>query len=144
MVEVDMIVMVNFEEMLALRTGAEAILQDGPGSDVAVAALPEERALVEALPPLEGDLSVYTYHDLQQLQRGVEAILEVLRLEMDRQIVTLHPGAESAVVSYFDYGYALSVLSRIRDVGAEMRAIIEVMTGEPVDDHVARTFVFPD
>jgi hypothetical protein len=139
-----MIVNVNFEEMLALRAGAEAVLQDGYGSGVAVAAPPEARALVEALPPIEGDLSIYTYHDLRQLQRGVEAITEALRDDMDRQIVASHPGAESAVVSYFDYAHALKVLDRIRGMGMEMQSIIEVVTGGIPDDHAARTFVFPD
>lgn len=139
-----MIVHVNFEEMLALRAGARAVLEDGPGSGVAVAAPVEARALVEALPPIEGDLSVYTYHDLRQLQRGVEAILEALREDMDRQILELHPGAEEAVVSYFDYAHALKVWDRIRATGLEMESIIEVVTGSVPDDHAARTFVFPD
>jgi hypothetical protein len=139
-----MIVNVNFEEMLALRAGADAVLRDGAGSGVAVAAPPETRALVEALPPIEGDLSVYTYHDLRQLERGVEVIIEALRDDMDRHIIDTHPGAESAVVSYFDYAHALTVLDRIRSTGLEMQSIIEVVTGEFPDDHAARTFVFPD
>ncbi len=139
-----MIVNVNFEEMLALRAGAAVILQDVPGAGVAVAAPPEARALVEALPPIEGDLSVFTYHDLRQLQKGVEAILEALREDMDRQILEFHPGAESAVASYFDYAHALKVLDRIRATGVEMESIIEVVTGSFPDDQSARTFVFPD
>lgn len=139
-----MIVNVNFEEMLALRAGAAAILREGPGAGVAVAAPPEARALVEALPPIEGDLSVVTYHDLQQLQKGVEAILEALRDDMDRRILDLHPGAEAAVVSYFDFAHALKVWDRIRAVGIEMQSIIEVVTGSLPDEHAARHFVFPD
>ncbi|HSM03329.1 MAG TPA: hypothetical protein VK858_01855 [Longimicrobiales bacterium] len=139
-----MIINVNFEEMLALRAGAQAILRDVPGTRVAVAAPPEARELVEALPPLEGDLSVYTYHDLATLRRGVEAILEVLRDEMDRSIVAAHPGAESAVTSYFDYAHALSVLGRLRDSAAEMEAMIELVTGRPPDEDTVRSFVFPD
>ena len=139
-----MIVNVSFEEMLALRAGAQAVLQDGPGAGVAVAAAAEARSLVEALPPIEGDLSVYTYHDLRQLQRGVEAILEALREDMDRQVLELHPGAEAAVVSYFDYAHALKVWDRIRATGLEMESIIGVVTGRLPDAHAARTFVFPD
>jgi hypothetical protein len=144
MVGIVMIINVNFEEMLALRAGAQAILRDEPGIGVAVAAPPEARALVEALPPLEGDLSVFTYHDLRQLRRGVEAILEVLRDEMDHRILNTHPGAEAAVTSYFDYAHALSVLGRLRQSAAEMEAMIEVVTGRPPDEDTARSFVFPD
>lgn len=139
-----MIVNVNFEELLALRAGAEAVLQDGFQEPVAVAAPPEDRARVRALPPLEGDLSVYTYAELRALERGVETITGALREEMDAHILTAHPAAEGAVVSYFDYAHALSVLGRIREMGQEMVALVGVVTGQEMDEHLARTFIFPD
>ena len=111
---------------------------------MAVAAPPEDRARVEALPPLEGDLSVYTFADLQELEAGVEAIADALQGAMHSRILAAHPAAEAAVLAYFDYAHALSVLNRIRDLAEEMEALVEVVTGGPMDDHLARTFVFPD
>ena len=55
-----MILTVNYEEIQALRAGARAVLGSGPGPAVAVAAPPEDRARVEALPPLVGDISART------------------------------------------------------------------------------------
>ena len=139
-----MILTVNYEEMLALRVGARTVLDHGPGGGVAVAAPPEDRARVSALPPLDGDLSVGTLVELGPLEAGVEAIVNALRIAMDEQIVATHPASETAVASYFDYAHALSVLDRIQDMRGEMESVIEVVTGAPPDDHVAGTFVFPD
>jgi hypothetical protein len=139
-----MIITVNFEEMLALRVGARAVLEDGVARAVAVAMPPEDRASVAALPPLNGDLSVGTLSELLSLESGVEAIMAALRSEMDERIVETHPASESAVASYFDYAHALAVLGRIRETRAEMEALIELVTGQPADEDLARTFAFPD
>lgn len=139
-----MILTVNYEEIQALRAGARAVLGSGPGPAVAVAAPPEDRARVEALPPLVGDISARTLAEARSLEAGVEPIVQALRAEMDERIVATHPASESAVASYFDYAHALSVLGRIREMRAEMEALIELVTGAPADAHVARTFVLPD
>lgn len=144
MVVKGMILTVNYEEMLALNAGARAILGDGPVRTVVVAVPPEDRAAVEALPPIEGDLSVSTLHDLVGLEAGVSAIIGALRVEMDDRIVATHPASEPAVNSYFDYAHAMAVLGRIRELREDMEALIEIVTGQPVDAHAARHFVFPD
>lgn len=139
-----MILTVNYEEMLALRAGARAVLGDGAAGAVAVASPPEERAMVQALPPMDGDLSVTTLGELAPLEAGVETIVHALLLEMDERIVATHPASEMAVASYFDYAHARAVLGRIQEMRGEMEALIEVVTGSPPDDHKARSFVFPD
>lgn len=139
-----MILTVNYEEMMALRAGARAVLGGGPTRAVAVAAPPEDRAVVEALPPLDGNLSVSTLAEVEPLEAGVEAIVQALRVEMEERIVATHPASEGAVASYFDYAHALAVLARIQEMREEMEALIEVVTGSPPDDRVARGFVFPD
>ena len=111
---------------------------------VVVAVQPEERAAVEALPPLNGDLSVSTLADLIGVESGIQAIIGALRVEMDERIVATHPASEAAVTSYFDYAHAMAVLGRVRELRAEMEALIEVVTGEPVDTHAVHNFVFPD
>lgn len=144
MVVIGMILNVNYEEMLALNTGVRAILGDGPVRTVVVAVPPEQRAAVEALPPIEGDLSVSTLHELRDLEFGVTAIIGALRIEMDERIVATHPASEPAVNSYFDYAHAVAVLGRVRELREDMEALIEVVTGQPVDAQAARHFLFPD
>ena len=100
--------------------------------------------LVAALPPLDGDLSVETLNEVRALESGVETIIAVLRTEMDERIVATHPASESAVASYFDYAHALAVLGRIRAMREEMEDLIELVTGQPADDELERTFGFPD
>jgi hypothetical protein len=48
------------------------------------------------------------------------------------------------VAAYFDFAHALSVQDRVRETGAEMVALIEVVTGRPATARVAATFLFPD
>lgn len=133
----------NYEEMHALNAGVRAVL-GGPTGAVAVAAPPEERAWVQALPPLEGDLSVSTLLEAQALENGVETVVSALRVAMDRDIVSSHPASESAVASYFEYAHAVAFLARIRGMKEEMEALIEVVTGSRPDDEAARSFAFPD
>ena len=134
----------NYEEMLALNAGARAVLGGGPTRVVAIAAPPQERAWVEALPPLDGDLSIATLHELRVLENGVEAIVSALRVEMDERIVATHAASEAAVNSYFDYAHAVAFLGKIREMREEMEALIEVVTGSEAGEDLSRTFVFPD
>lgn len=139
-----MILKVNYEEMLALRAGVRAILGGGPTAAVAVASPPEDRAAVQALPALDGDLSVETLGDLAGLEAGVEAVTTALHARMDADILATHPASEEAVASYFDYAHARAVLGRIRVMRGEMEDVIELVTGGSSDDELLRTFVFPD
>lgn len=143
MVQKDMILTVNYEEMMALRSGARAVLGGGPTGAVAVAAPPEDRAVLESLPLLEGHASVSTLSELLPLEGAVETIVAALRVEMEERIVATHPASEGAVASYFDYAHAFAVLGRIREMRSEMEALIEVVTGLPPDERMSREFIFP-
>lgn len=140
-----MIVTCSYEELVALTDGAQSLLSESAGSESAVAAPSAGRMAVEALlPQLSGDLSVHTLAEQVQLERAARLIVEYLRVEMDTRVVTAHPAAEEAVTAYFDFAHALSFLGRVREVGQEMRVLVEVMTGGPPTEHSIRTFRFPD
>ena len=141
-----MILQCNYEELRALKQGARALLGAGEEAGAcAVAAPPEERARVEALlPRLDGDVGIATLADQVGLETAVEAIVSCLRAEMEAHVVATHPADEVAVAAYFDFAHALAVLGRLRDIGSEMRALIEVVTGSPADEEVSAVFRFPD
>ena len=63
---------------------------------------------------------------------------------METLVGDTHPAHEGAVAAYFDYDHSLSVLRRLREMGSEMEAMIEVMTGLPVDGVAEASFHFPD
>jgi len=140
-----MILHCNFEELGALRKGANALLNEDSGGNAPVAAPPECRAEVEALlPRLSGDITMETLSDQRGVQKAVLAIVNRLKEEMDSGILATHPAEETAVSSYFLYAHALFVLHRLVELGQEMEALIEVMTGAPPSPELAATFRFPD
>lgn len=140
-----MIFRCNFEELNALRLGAQAILGEYLPEEAAVAAPPEERECVaNVLPRLGGDLSIGTLSEHRALRMAIKAIVERLRVEMELTVAATHPADEGAVAAYFDFAHAFSVLSRLDEIGREMEALIELVTGAPPSDDVAREFVFPD
>ena len=139
-----MILRCNFEELGALKQGARVLLAEAPGRGFPVAAPPEGREDVEALLPLlSGDLAIETLADQRRVLKAVSAIFSRLREEMDLSIMGSHPGDEQSVSAYFLYGHALTVLARLSEMGQEMEALIEVVTGAPATPEVAETFVFP-
>jgi len=139
------IVHCNFEELTALKVGAQQILDGYAPEPGVVAAPPEEREQVSALlPQLSGDLSVETLAEQRAFHGAVAVIVEILRVEMETTVVTTHPAHEGAVAAYFDFAHAFSVLSRLEELGQEMWALIELVTEGPVTDEVVRDFVFPD
>lgn len=139
-----MILKVNYEEMLALRAGVRAVLGTGPTGPVAVASRPEERAAVEKLPVLEGDLSVETLAELVEVEAAVEAIIHALHDTMDEAILATHPASEDAVASYFDYAHVTAVQGRLRAMRSQMEDVIELVSGGGEDEELLSTFVFPD
>ncbi len=140
-----MIVHCNFEELTALKAGARQILDGYAPEPGVVAAPPEEREQVAALlPHLSGDLSIETLAQQRALCGAVAVIVEILRVEMETTITTMHPAHEGAVAAYFDFAHGLSVLSRLEELGHEMQALIELVTEGPITDALARDFVFPD
>ena len=139
-----MILQCSYEEARALRRGAGVLL----GLEVSagpVVAPPQEIEAVEALSQrLNGDLSIQTLSELLEVVSALEAITDALRLEMDTWVLQTHPGGEEAVNAYFDYAHALTALGRSQELKAEMTAMIELMTGRPVDEVSASEIVFTD
>ncbi len=140
-----MIVHCNFEELTALRAGARQLLGEYAPEHGVIAAPPEERERVAALMPrLEGDFSVTTLAEQRSLLHAVATIVETLRVEMESMVASNHPAHEVAVCAYFDFAHAFSVQTRLHEVGLEMEALVELVTGGSVTDELARDFVFPD
>lgn len=139
-----MILTCTFEEIGALRQGASNLLGESSRGHPSVAAPPRGREDVEALlPRLSGDLAIETLAEQRQVVEAVSIIVDHLKEEMDLWVVTTHPADESAVSAYFLYAHALAVLARLSEMGQEMEALIEVVTGAPATPQVAATFLFP-
>jgi hypothetical protein len=139
------IVYCNFEELTALKAGARQVLDGYAPEHGMIAAPPEEREQVAALiPQLGGDFSVTTLAQQRSLLQAVSIIVGILRIEMESVVTANHPAHEGAVSAYFDFAHALSVQARLYEVGLEMEALVELVSGEPVTEEFARDFVFPD
>jgi hypothetical protein len=139
-----MILTCNYEEITAVGHGARAYLDDKLAGDHQ-SAEPETRAAVEALVDRLGAcISLRTLSEQQEIEEGLAAVVEYLRAEVDLRVLMAHPAAEESVVAYFDFAHALSVFARAREIGEEMSAMVEVMTGAPPDESSIAAFVFPD
>ena len=55
--------------------------------------------------------------------------MDDLKARMDQRIVEFNPAHEEAVTLYFDYGHSRTVLHRLDHMGAEMEAIVDLITG---------------
>lgn len=140
-----MILQFNYEELIALKSGATGLLSESQPAGSAVLAPPEGRARVEALVGrLDGDLSLESLEQVQEVQVAVESIVDWLRHEMESAILTTHAADESAVVAYFEFAHAFTVSHRVTEMATEMAALIELMTGEPPTTESARQIHFPD
>lgn len=140
-----MILRFNYEELTALRAGAEVFLDQGEAGGGRVLAPSEEHARVEALLPLlEGDVSLSTLDEVRNVKAAVGAIATMLQAEMESVVIATHPAGERAVSAYFDFAHVFTVAHRIEQVADEMEALIELVTGEPATAETARSFVFPD
>jgi hypothetical protein len=120
----------NFEELRALAAASELILAQA-GDQSAVAAVPaEERQRVERLQPLlVGDISVDSLELQRSLVGAVRFLCAGLLHRLDDRVVESGPASEDAVNLYFDYGHARAVLHRLEEMGAEMEAIAELISG---------------
>lgn len=140
-----MILQCNFEELRALASGAELLLagqlRSGQGSIVA----PSEAAteVEQLLPRLTGGLSITTLVEQRTVRKAVAAICEELHDRLEEKVLQYHPAHEEAVSLYFEYAHAFGVLKRLDEMGTEMTAMIELMTGS-VTDEAAAEVTFPD
>ncbi|MEX1257820.1 MAG: hypothetical protein WEG36_09385 [Gemmatimonadota bacterium] len=140
-----MILSCSFEEVSALSHGARSVLHERPVAPSAVAAPSATRGAVESLlAGLDGGFSIRTLVEQRELEQGLRAIVERLREELDTCVLATHAANEEAVSAYFDFAHALSVLGRVMDLGEEMSALVELMTGGPANERSVREFVFPD
>jgi hypothetical protein len=138
-----MILQCSFEEITAATAAAGRVLV-GTGSG-SVAAPPQVAAEIEALMPrLTGDLSIDTLSELRAVERALQYVLECARDRTDAFIIDQHPAAEAAVASYFEFAHILTLTDRTRRLGAQMSALIELMSGAPVTDASAAHYQFPD
>lgn len=138
-----MILHCSFEELSAVSAGAARVLV-GTGSG-GVMAPPEVIADLEALVPrLTGDISVDTLADARSIERALYCILDDARQRTDGFIIDQHPAAEATIASFFDYAHTLTLLDRARRMGAQMSALIELMSGAPPTDSTAATYQFTD
>ena len=140
-----MILHFNYEELTALKAGAQVFLEKQEPVYAGVLAPSESREGVEALlPRLEGDISLSTLDELRNVHAAVEAIVDCLRIEMEATVVATHAADEGAVSAYFDFAHGFTVQHRIGEMAEEMEALIELVTGVRPTDESARTFLFPD
>ncbi len=140
-----MILYCTFEELSALSAGGERVLAEAGSGNGIVAAPPEVLADVESLlPRLNGDLSVTTLAEQQRIARAVTFIVAELKQRMDAMVLDMHPADEYTVQAYFEYAHALTVQDRVVRIGAEMQALISLLTGAPANSQTAQNFTIPD
>jgi hypothetical protein len=140
-----MILHCNFEELRALASGGEAVVAaaEGESQSGAVSAPAEGVARVEMLlPRLTGDFSIDTLDEQRRLRAAVGLICDDLRGRMDQRIIEFNPAHEEAVTLYFDYAHSRSVLHRLDQMGAEMEAIVDLITGGHPE--LGASIPFPD
>lgn len=141
-----MILNCNFEELLALSHGAEEVLAEVPDAEQGAIAAPSEAlaTLETLLPRLNGDISVATLEEQRRIRDAVATVHRNLHLRLDDVVVESGPASEESVGTYFDYAYVGIVLERLNSMGAEMEAMIELITGAPPTGETAATVTFPD
>jgi hypothetical protein len=140
-----MILHCSFEEVTALSAAAERALAGSGGGGIVVSAPPDILAEIESVAPsFIGDIEVGTLAEQDQLLRVMEYMLLDLHERMDAAVLEYHAADETAVALYFEYAHVLTATDRLRRLGAEMRAVIELVTGTPPDAEAAADFTFPD
>ncbi|HEX6135294.1 MAG TPA: hypothetical protein VFZ24_15095 [Longimicrobiales bacterium] len=140
-----MILYLSYEELAALNSSAERVLFAGAASGHGVVAPPQLLADVEHfVQRLTGDITVSTLEEQRTLHLVVRHLLDDSRLQMDDAVILQHAAAESAVAAYFEYAHVLGVSHRLRAIGDEMAAIVQLMTGQDPDSESGRRFSFPE
>lgn len=126
-----MILELTYEEITALNSAAERILDAGRGG---VAAPPEALAALDERLPLQGDVSVASLTEQARLLRALDVVLGHLKERMDALILEQYVGADDPVNAYFDYAYVLTARDRLIRVGRELRAVAGVIEDARPDD----------
>jgi hypothetical protein len=136
----------NYEELQALASGADLLLDAGGMGMTGTVVAPSEALVQVALlkPRLRTSLSIGTLAEQRWVRRAVAAICQNLHDRMDEKVLQYHPAHEEAVAYYFDYAHAFAVLGRLDEMGHEMAAMIELITGSLPTDVSAETVTFAD
>lgn len=138
-----MILYCNFEELSALSAAVERALEGVGGGHHPVVAPPRSVADLESLRPRLGtELTITSLAEHASLERAVNHVMAELRARLDAVVLEQHPAAEDAVLAYFDFAHVLTVARRLEHMGAEMAALVEVITGQPANSEVAQRFSF--
>lgn len=139
-----MILFLSFEELSALGASAEHVLAAGTQAG-GIVAPPQFLAEIELFTQrLAADVAVETLDDQRGMQRIVEHLLAGCRARLDEMVLRTHAADEGAVAAYFEYAHVLTVSRRLRAIGDEMSALVELMTGDDPDSDAARRFSFPE
>jgi hypothetical protein len=135
----------NYEELTALKAGARVLLDRAEADSERARLSPRLRADVEnLLPLLDGDISLSTLGEVLSVERAVIAIVRHMRVDMETKVVVTHPAEEGAVAAYFDFAHGFVVEHRVREMAAEMEALIELVTGEEPTREAVGSFDFSD
>jgi hypothetical protein len=139
-----MILHCNFEELRALASAGETVVSAAEAASAGAVSAPAEGvARVEMLlPRLTGDFSIDTLDDQRRVRHAVSVIVNDLHARLDQTIIEFNPAHEDAVTLYFDYGHSRSVLHRLDVIGAEMEAMVDLITGGRPD--LGGGISFPD
>lgn len=139
-----MILHCNFEELRALASAGETVVSAAEDASAGAVSAPAEGvAKVEMLlPRLTGDFSIDTMDDQRRVRHAVSVIVNDLHSRLDQTIIEFNPAHEDAVTLYFDYGHSRSVLHRLDVIGAEMEAMVDLITGGRPD--LGGAISFPD
>jgi hypothetical protein len=139
-----MILHCNFEELRALASAGETVVSAAEAASAGAVSAPAEGvARVEMLlPRLTGDFSIDTLDDQRRVRHAVSVIVNDLHARLDQTIIDFNPAHEDVVTLYFDYGHSRSVLHRLDVIGAEMEAMVDLITGGRPD--LGGGISFPD
>jgi hypothetical protein len=139
-----MILHCNFEELRALASAGETVVSAAEAASAGAVSAPAEGvAKVEMLlPRLTGDFSIDTLDDQRRVRHAVSVIVDDLHTRLDNTIIEYNPAHEEAVTLYFDYGHSRSVLHRLDVIGAEMEAMVDLITGGRPE--LGGSITFPD
>ncbi|HEX2077052.1 MAG TPA: hypothetical protein VHG08_05065 [Longimicrobium sp.] len=137
-----MILRCNFEELRALASAGETVVAAAEAASAGPVSAPAEGvAKVEMLlPRLTGDFSIETLEDQRRVRHAVAVIVDDLHARLDQTIIEHNPAHEEAVALYFDYGHSRTVLHRLDQMGSEMQAIVDLITGGHPEHGGAITF----
>lgn len=141
-----MILHCDFEELQALKGGAELVLDSRDVQwTTAHEAEPDVIAEVTRLHEvIGGALSVPSLAEMDSLMEAVELITDTLHDQLRATILDFEPSHEAAIALYFDWARSQGVLHRLSEMAAEMTALIELMTGASPTAETAASVTFPD